>query len=114
MSEPGTGNKIIDFWVKQFEGQHGFRPLMEKRDVVLLHKLRENFDDLALTYAIKRYMKERDDFVEKTGWSVPAFKSRVQGYIAAYHRNGYARAAEDQRMGKVVGRILNGRTIPGA
>jgi len=114
MSSAGAGrNKIIDFWVAQYEKVHGFTPMMERRDCILLHKLRNHFDDYALTYAIKTYMRETDDWVAKTGWSVPAFKSRVQGYVAAYHKSSFKRAAESD-MGRIVGRIANGRAIPRA
>jgi len=111
MGTPGTGkNAICEFWVRQYEEVHGFRPMFERRDAILLHKLREHFDDHAIAWAIKKYIRCTDDFVARTGWSVPAFKSRVQGYIADFHKRAIKAPNKNQaRMGQIIGRIDNGR-----
>lgn len=82
-----AGDKLAGFWCRRFEEAHEFPPMFEKRDGVILHKIRAHYaDDVALAWAIRKYMKDDDAFIRRAGWSTQVFKLRAQGYIAEFYR----------------------------
>ena len=106
----GDRNSVIRFWSAQFSEVHGFAPLFEQKDAVRLHRLRDRVgDDLAMTFAIKAYMRDDDDFISRTGWSVGAFSTRLQGYLVRYFRSHpMSKSPNAAKIDKIIGRIGGG------
>ena len=85
-------DRLAVFWCDTFQRQHGFAPLFERADAVILHALRKHYrDDTALTWAIRKYMRDEEAFVQRAGWSAKVFRSRVQGYVADFYKRHPAR-----------------------
>jgi len=107
---PDDKNRVIRFWSKQFREVHGFNPLFERKDAVQLHRLRDRVDDdHAMAYAIGKYMRDDDKFIAAAGWSVGAFKTRLQGYLVKFYRaHPISASPHGARMDKVIGRIGGG------
>ena len=98
--------KVADFWVREFEAQHGVKPIFERRDGVILAKLHAHFeDDDGLAWAIRKYLKDADSFVANSGWSVPVFKLRAQKLLIDWKRNQRARLKPTAEMDNLIGRI---------
>lgn len=107
MTEKKDGNKLIEFWTREFERVHGFPPLFEKKDAVMLQNLRKHFNDpFALAWAIKKFMSDEDPFIAKAGWSVPAFKNRVQGMMSDFYKR-YGHKTRDSGHAKRAGNVID-------
>ena len=79
-------DRHAEFWLREYEAAHGFRPPFEKKDGVILHTLLNHYEDRwAMAYAIRRYHAMNEDpVISQNGWSTPVFRSRYAGSHADY------------------------------